>query len=221
MADDLHELSALYALDALDADDRARFEEHLEDCATCRDELAGLRDASSALAYVPEGPAPPADLRERVLAAVRAEPKDVVPLRPRRSAAVSVAATFAVAATAAAVGFGIWAASLHHSLAQDRAALRVLGDPQARRIPLTGAKGSLVVAPSGVAALAVDLPAPPSGKQYEAWVIDTTAHRAGTFSGHTALLRVHVQPGTTVKVTLERAGGVDAPTTQPLLTARA
>src|SRR6266571_3164751 len=149
MADDLHELSALYALDALDADDRTRYEAHLDDCDRCRDDVAAFRDTAAALAFVPEGPVPPEALRERVLAAARAERQNVVALRPRPSFAVSLAATLAVAASAAAVGFGIWAASLHHSLARDRAALRVLGDPGARRIPITGVKGSLVVTPSG------------------------------------------------------------------------
>ena len=222
MADDLHELSALYALDALDVDERARYEEHLAECARCREEIAGLRDAASGLAFVVEGPAPPEALRGRVLAAARAEPQNVVPLAPfalRRSIAVT-AAVVAVAASAAAVGFGIWAASLHHSLSHDRAALRVLGDPRARRIPVTGAKGALVVTPSGTAELAVDLPPPPGGRQYEVWVIDGAVHRAGLFSGMTTTLSRRVHPGATVKVTLERAGGVDAPTTTPLLSVR-
>ena len=36
MPDELHELSALYALDVLDADERARFEAHLAECELCR-----------------------------------------------------------------------------------------------------------------------------------------------------------------------------------------
>ena len=46
MPDDLHELSALYALDVLDADERARFEEHLADCDRCTTDLAGLKEAA-------------------------------------------------------------------------------------------------------------------------------------------------------------------------------
>src|SRR5947209_8434295 len=145
MADDLHELSALYALDALDRDDRARYEAHLAECERCRDQLNEFRDTAASLAFLPEGPAPPEALRGRVLAAARAEPQNVVPLRARRSVAVSAAAAVAVAASAAAVGFGIWAASLHHSLTRDQAALRVLGDPHARHIPVSGVPGTLVV----------------------------------------------------------------------------
>jgi anti-sigma factor RsiW len=222
MADDLHELSALYALDALDVDERGRFEAHLGECERCRAELVGLRGAAGALAFAVAGPAPPAELRSRILEAARAEGQNVVPFRPRRSIAVSVAAVVAVAASAAAVAFGLWAASLDHSLAGERAALRIFGDPQARHIPLTQVRGALVVAPSGEAALAADLPALPRGKVYEAWVIDTnTVRRAGTFTGRRTTLTARVPHGATVKVTIERAGGVDFPTSQPLLSARA
>src|SRR6476659_3430285 len=93
MADDLHELSALYALDVLSDDERARFERHLEECDQCRAEIDGLRTAASSLAFAVEGPPPPPELRARVLAAAHAEGQNVVPLRPRRpSFAVSLAA---------------------------------------------------------------------------------------------------------------------------------
>ena len=222
MADDLHELSALYALDALEGDERTRFERHLDDCERCQTELLGFRAAAAALAFAVDGPAPPLALRSRILDAARAEGQNVVPLRARRSIAVSVAAAVAVAATAAAVALGVWAASLDHSLSGERAALRILGDPRARHIPLTDVRGALVVAPSGEAALAADLPEPPRGKVYEAWVIGTkTVQRAGTFTGQRTTLTTRVPAGATVAVTLERAGGVERPTTHPLLSARA
>ena len=69
--------------------------------------------------------------------------------------------------------------------------------------------------------LAVHLPPPPHGKTYEAWVADSAVHRAGQFSGKTFVLQRHVAPGAKVLVTLENAGGVDAPTSKPLLSARA
>jgi len=221
MPDDLHTLSAPYALDALTPEDRERFEEHLETCVHCRSELAALNDAAAALAFAVEGPAPPPELRGRILEAARREPSNVVPLRPRRAIFTSAAAALAVAATAAAVGVGIWAASLHHSLANERAANRVLGNPSSRHIRVSGAKGELVVAPSGDAVLAVQLPSPPKGKTYEAWIANPKVHRAGEFDGRTTTLPVRVTRGAQVMVTIERAGGVDAPTMQPLLIARA
>jgi len=218
MADDLHTLSAPYALDALAPDERARFEEHLRTCDRCREELAGLQDAAASLAFTIEGPAPPAALRAAILDAAGAERPNVVPLRPRRTF-TSVAAAFAVAASAAAVGFGVWAASLHNSLSDSRAAVRVLGDPASRHVPV-GSRGELVVAPSGQAVLAVRLPKLPSGKTYEAWIADPAVKRAGQFEGGAFTLPQHVSRGAQVMVTVERSGGVDAPTSKPLLAVR-
>ncbi len=45
-----HELVAAYALNALDADERAEFERHLRSCDARRDELASLSAAAAALA---------------------------------------------------------------------------------------------------------------------------------------------------------------------------
>jgi anti-sigma-K factor RskA len=221
MPDDVHELSALYALDVLSGDERARFEEHLDECDRCRQDIAGLRDAAGALAFAVAGPAPPSELRARVLGAARAEQQNVVRIGARRSFAVSVAAAVAVAASAAAVALGVWAASLHRSLTHERSTVSVLTDPRARRVPLRGAPGQLVVGPSGEAVLSVELPSLPHGKTYEAWVADPSVHAAGVFSGRTTKLRVRVARGAQVMVSVERAGGVDAPTTTPIVSARA
>lgn len=220
MPDDLHELSALYALDVLDASERERFEEHLADCDRCATDLAGLREAATALAFV-EGPPPPAELRSRILTAAHDEPSNVVSLSSRRSAATSAAVAFAVAASAAAVGFGIWAATLHHSLTSERSATSVLRDPRSRHIDVKGTTGQLVVAPSGDAVLTVSLPSPPKGRTYEAWVASPAVQPAGVFSGGLVKLSRHVPHGALVMVTLERTGGTAAPTQQPLLRARA
>jgi anti-sigma factor RsiW len=220
MDDDLHTLSAPYALDALSGEDRARFESHLATCERCRDEIAGLQDASTSLAFAVEGPAPPAELRGRILDAARREPSNVVPLR-RRSVVTPIAVAIAAAACVAVVGLGIWASSLHHSLSNAQLAVRVLGDPASRRIPVNGHRGTLVVDPSGTAVLALRLPALPSGKTYEAWVADPTPQRAGQFNGGTTTLPVRVNPGSRVMVTVENAGGVAAPTSQPLFVVHA
>jgi anti-sigma factor RsiW len=221
MADNVHELSALYALDVLSGDERARFEDHLEGCERCRSELEGLRDAATSLAFAVEGPPVPVGLRDRILDAARAEGQNVVPFRSRRSAAVSVAAAIAVAASAAAVALGVWASSLDSSLSHERATVSILTDPHARHISLKGAAGQLVVAPTGEAVLSVDLPKPPKGKTYEAWVADPSIRPAGVFSGQTTKLRVPVRRGAQVMVSLERAGGSDAPTTTPIVSTRA
>lgn len=48
--DDPHTLAGAYAVDAVDDADRARFEQHLTGCESCRQEVRGLREAAAALA---------------------------------------------------------------------------------------------------------------------------------------------------------------------------
>lgn len=216
-----HELVAAYALDALEGDEQRAFEAHLAGCERCRTELASLREATAALGVAAAGPAPPRALRGRILDAARAERAVVVPLRRRDW---PVRAALAVAA-AAAVVLALWSVSLRNDLDASRDALEVLADPAARSVPLEGARGRLVVAADGTAALVVGgLDAPPAGQTYELWVIaGGPPRRAGEFEPEGARTVVGVEepvpPGATVAVTLERDGGVDAPTGDPLVTA--
>ena len=120
----LHELAAGYALDALDDDERAAFEQHLAECEQCAADVLAFRETAALLAYAEEGPELPAALRERVLEEARRElpHQSVVVLRPRR--ALRLTAIAAAAAVAAAIGLGLWATSLSSSLDAERNALR-------------------------------------------------------------------------------------------------
>ena len=81
----IHELTAGYALDALDPEERSAYEAHLAGCEHCQQELESFWATTEALAVAASGPAPSAALRERILADVRAEPRqNVVPFEPRR-----------------------------------------------------------------------------------------------------------------------------------------
>src|SRR5919108_5982985 len=91
----LHDLTAAYALDALDADERREYEAHLARCERCRTELASLSEAATSLAYGVEAPAPPPQLRDRILERARAERPNVVPLRPRWAVPSAAAAVVA------------------------------------------------------------------------------------------------------------------------------
>src|ERR1700740_2532372 len=70
-ADDL----ALYALDALRGEDRARVDAHLATCASCRLELEQLRGDTALLALSSAGPRPPQRARQRLLDAIAREPR--------------------------------------------------------------------------------------------------------------------------------------------------
>lgn len=216
---DLHDLTAGYALDALDPGERERYEAHLAMCEACREELQGFWQVAGALGHAAGGPQPPAALRERILAQARSERTNVVPLRPRLAPVLSFAAA---AAAVVAVGLGIWSLGLSNDLEDARNELTVLGDPEAQTYEATGGEASLVVTPAGEAALVVRKLAPaPAGKDYEIWVFENGVPRpAGVFdTPGVALLERPVEPGQMVAVTLERDGGVDAPTGAPLFTA--
>ena len=220
----LRELTAAYALDALEPEDERVLEEHLRVCAECREEVASFADTAAALAYGVEAPAPPDALRGRILTAARAERENVVPLRPRRTPVLVASAVAAVAAVAA-IALGVWASSLSNSLDEEREAVRILAGAD-RTVALSGADGRVFVGPSGEAALVVrNLERAPADKTYEAWIIRAgKPARAGVFEGKddrdVVKLDGTVEPGSTVAVTVEREGGVDAPTTDPIFSAQ-
>jgi len=216
MASDPHALVAPYALDALDDDEGRGFEEHLATCEECRDALAQLREAAASLAYGAVGPAPPPALKERILTQARAERSNVTPLPRRRRWTAPVAAAAALAA-AVALGVGVWSAT--RPATSDPFA-KVLAHDGAKVVPV-GGRGAVAVAPDGTAALALTVPRAPDGKTYEAWVIEgRTPKPAGTFSGRegTSVLDLEhaVRKGAVVAVTIERAGGVQRPTSPPI-----
>jgi anti-sigma-K factor RskA len=197
---DVHDLTAAYALDALDADEAEAYERHLGQCEKCRAELAELNETSAALAFGAVAPAPPARLRESILETAAAERSNVVPLLRRRW----VARGLAVAAAAAAcivVGLAVALTRTNHS--------RVIA-----AIVLQDSSGNASLSVSGLSTA-------PQGKTYEVWVIPKgkAPRPAGLFGGG-ASTTVHlvgtVPQNAVVAVTLERAGGVRAPTTTPI-----
>ncbi len=230
MSNDPHDLLAAYALDALDHDERERFERHLADCEECTEQLAMLREPVAALAYAAEGPVPPKELRDRIIEGARTEPRAAVIRVPGRNWALSAVAAVAAAAACLAVGLGVWAHSLSDSLDRERShnsAIEQLLGESATAKPLIGANGSLIVARNGRAALLVcGLADAPSAKTYEAWVITgNSPEPAGLFRGGSGcgpvFLTQRVPKSATVAVTLERAGGAASPTLPILFRAEA
>ncbi|MDQ2877151.1 MAG: zf-HC2 domain-containing protein, partial [Actinomycetota bacterium] len=65
---DLHGLTGAYAVDALDAGERERFEQHLGRCSSCEHEVRGMQETATRLAVAVAAP-PPAGLKAAVLTA--------------------------------------------------------------------------------------------------------------------------------------------------------
>jgi anti-sigma-K factor RskA len=200
---DLHDLTAAYALDALDPDEVEAYERHLSQCEECREQLAELNGTATALAFNTVAPVPPPRLRESILDAAAAERTNVVPLPRRRWVARGLGLA---AAAAACIVVGV-AVSLSQSSSKQVFTVFVHQN------------GSATLTASG-------LEAAPAGKTYEAWVIPASgaARPAGLFQGGagTAVhLRRPVPEHATVAVTIERAGGATKPTTKPIFSASA
>ncbi len=232
----IHELTAGYALDALDDAQREAYEAHLATCTRCQGELESFWVTTEALAVAATGPEPSDGLRDRILADARNEPQVVVPFAPRRHRLVPVLAATAAVAAVVALGIGLWAAHLSLQLDDSRSALEreranaaVLVDPNSRSVDLDSGTGKLVVGPEGRSVLVVDgLEPAPSGKTYELWIMPggnaAEAERAGLFhgGGDAQVLGVDgaVQTGDVVAVTIEPAGGADRPSTAPIVTSQ-
>lgn len=227
----IHELTAGYALDALDADERSAYEAHLPGCEHCQQELESFWETTAALAVATTGPEPSPALRERILADVRAEPpQNVIPFEPRhRRAAPALAAVAAVAAVVA-LAIGLWASGVsselddaRQALESERAAAAIVADPGSRTVDLASGNGRLVVARDGRAALVLtDLGPAPAGRTYQAWIIEgSNPIPAGIFPGEdgvdVVLVDGDVAPGEVVAVTLERAGGAETPSLPPVV----
>ncbi len=72
-ADDL----SLYAMGALAGEERRALEEHLNQCSACRQELEKVRGDVALLALSVSGPKPPERSRERLMAAIKKEPRRI------------------------------------------------------------------------------------------------------------------------------------------------
>jgi anti-sigma-K factor RskA len=219
---------AAYALGVLDGEELRALRVHLESCPTCRAELRSFEETAWAIAETQGRDAPPR-LRAAIVERARHDGERRAPrgfagfwrelLRP---VPLAVPLALAVVLVLALVGYG----SARRDA--DRYAAVVAGAVGAKVVPLAatgataGVRGSLVIPANGSAPyLILDLPAPASGKTWEAWVIrGGTPVRAGVTDarGVTALtLTANVAGGDTIAVTQEPAGGVDAPTGPPVL----
>ncbi len=172
----------LYALGLLDPGERGAIERHLATCDTCRAELASHRSTVTAMAQ-DVSVAAPADLRDRIVARHR----------PGRRLSLPVFAYAASALLAVALVASLATLSQERTMRDDyaRALSAVAGGARVVALDAKGAdvRGALVLSREGTAYLVLQLPTPPAGKAYEAWVIRggvaTAAGMAPTLNGVT------------------------------------
>ncbi len=235
---DMHSLSGVYALDALEGEGELnRFTRHMSRCQTCASEVRGFREVATAMAFAAAAEPPP-ELRAQVLAAA-ARTRQLAPevrthARPRRTRSWVpwLSGVVATASIVVAVLFGFAQSHTQQELnqiqAENKAISLLLSSPQVTllshsttqggvaTVVLAAARHQLVVVTNG-------LPALPAGKVYQLWLIGKTKTvSAGLLppatSGRTpAVLASGVVKGDTLGLSVEPAPGSTQPTTTPIL----
>lgn len=225
---DIHSLIAPYALDAIDADERSSFETHLEHCEECRAELAGFTATATRLGDVPSS-APPADLKERLMAQVARTPQErpIVTALASRSRLRRTLPRLAVAAATVVALSGISAFGIEHQRNSDLQASQqtltqvlTASDAKTAEAQLkTGGNVRMINSKSTGRAviMASDLPAI-DGKTYQLWTIrDGHARSEGILGAASNLKLVKNTTGAeSVAITVEPEGGSQVPTTAPI-----
>lgn len=230
MTTDLHSLVAPYALDALEPLERSRFEDHLDVCADCRDELAGFQATAIRLGDTVRH-APPAGLRDRLLAEIASTPQErpvVATLTQRRRGLRRTLPRLAMAAAflVGAVGVGGYVVE-HHNVQQARQATddmsRIIGasDVVVSSVPYKSGSIKLFSSSSadGAVVIAKNLPAPADRKVYQVWMVkDSVPTSKGTFATSGEMTMTGMAGSDHIALTIEPAGGSKQPTSAPVAT---
>jgi anti-sigma-K factor RskA len=228
---------AAWVLGALDPEEAEVVQAHVEGCGSCRETVARLQRAVGAMPLAADEVAPPARLRERVLAAAASGTSTVRPSRVRKKLAPAVRRNvFAplferlpVYAAAAAVIVALVAGVL----AGELAGRQPTPPSQVARFTLSGhqsladAKATVIDLRSDGLAL-VDfsgLPALGQGRVYEVWLITSggRADPAAVFvpdsNGSKVVLVTRALQGYAQMAITDEAGpnGAQAPTQAPQL----
>lgn len=230
MSIDLHSLMAPYALDALDPDERDRFEAHLDQCVDCQVEIAGFMATAVRLGDAVSHTPPPA-LRDRLLAEISTTPQQrpiVSSLAERRTLRrtlprLAVAAAFLIGAVGTG-GYVVERQNATQEHDQNVAISSVLSaDDVSSQAKSFSAGGSVKLYSSASADSAViiakGLPKPADGKVYQVWMIDSAGPTSqGTFHTHGQMIMKGVAGADRVAVTVEPEGGSKQPTSAPVAT---
>jgi anti-sigma-K factor RskA len=236
--DDYKEMIAAHALSALDAAEERVLNEHLVTCEECRRELAEFEATAAGLALSVDPVEPSRRLREQILKRVGTEhrsdseksPSKVLPLqRPQRNLWRALGSIAAVVLFAALIITIIVLWQQNRRLQHENQVAQFVFSPGKTDIKelkgtteAPGASAKMLIDWQGHALLIVNgLPRPPQGKEYQLWFIEPNhpPKPRKTFSTDNAGKGlVEERVGEVVReygvfaVTLEPAGGVQAPT---------
>ena len=221
--DEIKELLPAYALGAVPEDEAAAIRAHIPTCEECMREADGYAETSARLALAGPTEPLPAGFADRVMLAATGD-------RATATATKAPARRRSVWPALAALGVVLIAAIATFQVVsnRDQAAVRDQANSilaASNGLTLEGLEGvEAAVVPAGVGSkfAARGLEEAPSGRTYQLWLIKGDRPvSAGTFQieDGVAVLEVAqpVEDYDAAAVTIERAGGVDQPTTDPIL----
>jgi len=238
IADDL----PLYALGALQGEERLALERHIDECPACRRELEALRGDMALLALSTAGPKPPARARTRLLEAVAREHRKASDRKPQPRWLplpwLAAAALTLVVVTLSIQNSGLrrQVVALERATANRQAELQrareivsTLTASDAMHVTLVASKtppqpqGKAIYVRdrSSLIFLASNMPAAPPQKAYELWLIPTSGAPipAGMFKpdahGSATVVNPPLPSGVEAKafaITVEPEAGSSAPT---------
>jgi anti-sigma-K factor RskA len=237
---DPHTLAGAYAMDAVTPADRARFEQHLAGCESCRQEVGGLREATARLAAA-VAVQPPPEMRTAALQAV-ARTRPLPPAVPgsarwpggtaRRRWPPRLALALAGGLAAAAIALGMaWGGAqdrLDQAQQHSTAIAAVLNASDATMLTAqisTGGTATVVLSHRDhcLVFTAAGLRVLPAAESYELWLVGPAGPRAagmlpGARSGPAGPMVVSgLAAGDRVGLTVEPGGGSPRPTSAPIL----
>lgn len=246
---DIEDLAGAIALGAVPEEEWADVREHLATCANAHTEVRRLLPIADLLLEAAPPVEPPAGLRERILAAARAEPRSEgspVPLASATPAPVPITMTrswwrqpawgVAAAAILVAAALAVWNISLQRNLTQTEQqlaagqrvveALAMGGQAAPVNSTISGASGALVRHGDGNGSLVLHGLSPQPGRTYQVWALrGGQPVSLGVFdptTGGATIVRLNTDLRTAdaVAITIEPGpSGSALPTSQPVLVA--
>lgn len=236
MTADIHGLAGAYALHALSEDEERMFLRHLAMCPTCQEEIADYQRTAALLGAAAEE-APPAGMRDAVLAAVDVTPqvRDGASARGLRARLAPALAPVAAGLVLVLLVLGGVTLRQRAELADLRAAqtrqadtlLTVLGAADLQRLSMSGDGAATVLwspAERRAVLVAHGLSALPEGKAYQLWLlrdgvpVPSRVFRPGSDGRVVAVLAELPEAFQAAAVTVEDAAGATAPTGPMVLT---
>ena len=227
------DLKEAYALGALSEEERREVEDYLGTHPELRAEVDDLRSVANLLALTPQEYEPSPELRRDLLSRISSSPvaTPAAAPSPRRAGLWRLFGPGGLAAAAVlalvTVGMFVWNAALQE---ENQTLQGELQGQQTYALEGTGAaqgvQGEVVrLGDERAMLIAEDLPSPPEGETYEAWILrEDVPEPAGLFEPDdagvaAAPIEGSIEDADAVAVTVEPSGGSSSPTSDPLMTA--